>query len=431
MKIDSLYTAFLKTTSVSTDSRTVEKGALFFALKGPRFNGNQFAEEALEKGAKYIVVEQSSGLKKNDRIVFVKNPLITLQQLAKYHRKKMKLPIIAITGSNGKTTTKELIREVLSKKYSVLATKGNFNNHIGVPLTLLQLKKYHEIGIIEMGANHLQEIQTLCEIAQPDWGYITNFGKAHLEGFGSEEGVIKGKSELYQYLIKNQGKIVVNGNDSKQVKLTKGHKPIVFGNQENYCFYISTQDTKSNRLILKFKEHLFSSPLHGIYNLNNLAASITFGALFDVPLSHIQEAIKAYKSTNNRSQKINIKGIQFILDAYNANPSSMESALDSFSRIDPKKSAVVLGDMLELGDYSKQAHEKILEDSLKLQFQSIYTLGGDFKKTEVIGSNIKKFDSMETLYQSFKKDFSSWKHILIKGSRSMKMEKLIEFFQAD
>jgi len=337
MKIESLYTAFLKSTSVSTDSRSIEKGALFFALKGTHFDGNKYAEAALKKGAAYVVVDQSSGLENDERVFCVENTLNTLQELATHHRKKLGLPIIALTGSNGKTTTKELIREVLSKKYNVLATSGNFNNHIGVPLTLLQLNNKHEIGVIEMGANHLKEIQRLCAIALPDWGYITNFGKAHLEGFGSEAGVVQGKSELYQHLKENKGKIVVNGNDLKQVELTKECDTFLFGDQEYNDFQISVTDPKDNSLGLEYDKYLFQSPLHGAYNLNNIAAAITFGILFDVQIEHIQDAIKFYDSKNNRSQKLNLKGIQIILDAYNANPSSMEAALDSFSSIDPKK----------------------------------------------------------------------------------------------
>jgi len=429
MKIESLYTAFLKSTSVSTDSRSIEKGALFFALKGTHFDGNKYAEAALKKGAAYVVVDQSSGLENDERVFCVENTLNTLQELATHHRKKLGLPIIALTGSNGKTTTKELIREVLSKKYNVLATSGNFNNHIGVPLTLLQLNNKHEIGVIEMGANHLKEIQRLCAIALPDWGYITNFGKAHLEGFGSEAGVVQGKSELYQHLKENKGKIVVNGNDLKQVELTKECDTFLFGDQEYNDFQISVTDPKDNSLGLEYDKYLFQSPLHGAYNLNNIAAAITFGILFDVQIEHIQDAIKFYDSKNNRSQKLNLKGIQIILDAYNANPSSMEAALDSFSSIDPKNSAVLLGDMLELGVFADKAHENLLKRCLELKFKSIYTYGPLFEKTKKTAPNIKKYTQLETLTNELKIDLSNWNHLLIKGSRSMQLERIITFIE--
>ena len=232
MKIEKIYSVFQKSTGVCTDTRTLKKEQLFFALHGQNFNGNEFTEKALEAGAAFVVVDETSPFKENKRLIKVENTLATLQYLASYHRQKLNTPIIALTGSNGKTTTKELIRAVLSKKYNLLATHGNLNNHIGVPLTLLQLKKHHQLAIIEMGANHKNEIKSLCEIVQPNWGYITNFGKAHLEGFGSEQGVIEGKSELYHYLIKNNRQVLINGDDPKQVELTKSFKVVQFGRKD-------------------------------------------------------------------------------------------------------------------------------------------------------------------------------------------------------
>src|SRR6056300_245885 len=353
MEIEQLYIAFLNATEISTDTRTLKKGALFFALSGPNFDGNRFAKEALAKGAEYVVVSDLNTITNHSKVFLVKNTLATLQQLANYHRKKLNIRIIALTGSNGKTTTKELIREVLQKKFKVLATQGNLNNHIGVPLTLLQLTEQHEIGIIEMGANHVKEIEKLCEIVLPNWGYITNFGKAHLEGFGSEEGVVRGKSELYTHLIQNQGQILINGADPKQVEQTKNYKVVQFSNKNTPDFKIEYLSNDENQLELRFKERIFKSPLYGTYNFNNIAAAIAFGTLFEVPLTEIQNAIAAYDSKNNRSQKLSIIGTQIILDAYNANPSSMEAALRAFAKYNTSNNVVIIGDMLELGKQSE------------------------------------------------------------------------------
>ncbi len=290
MEIQKLYRIFLNSKGVSTDTRTLQKGTIFFALSGPNFDGNQYAENAIEKGASFVVVDKLDSIELNSQVIFVKNTLTVLQKLATHHRKILNIPIIAITGSNGKTTTKELIREVLSKKFNVLATKGNFNNHIGVPLTLLKLTKKHEIGIIEMGANHLSEIQLLSDISLPNWGYITNFGKAHLEGFGGKEGVIQGKSELYKHLVLNDGQILINGNDPEQVKQTRNQKVIQFGSQEIHDFKINFT-SKNSGIQLEFQGLNFKSPLHGDYNLTNIAASIAFGVIFKVKLINIQNAI--------------------------------------------------------------------------------------------------------------------------------------------
>jgi UDP-N-acetylmuramoyl-tripeptide--D-alanyl-D-alanine ligase len=356
MKIEKIYSVFQKSTGVCTDTRTLKKEQLFFALHGPNFNGNEFTEKALEAGAAFVVVDETSPFKENKRLIKVENTLATLQYLASYHRQKLNTPIIALTGSNGKTTTKELIRAVLSKKYNLLATHGNLNNHIGVPLTLLQLKKHHQLAIIEMGANHKNEIKSLCEIVQPNWGYITNFGKAHLEGFGSEQGVIEGKSELYHYLIKNNRQILINGDDPKQVELTKSFKVVQFGRKDLHEILIKPNNIIKGELELTFEGKTFKSALHGAYNLTNLAAAIAFGKLFEVPLKQIQEAVKVYQSDNNRSQKLMIKKTQIILDAYNANPSSMEVAIQAFKQNPKENKAVILGDMFELGSESQKEH---------------------------------------------------------------------------
>ena len=428
-KIEKLYSAYKQTSGVSTDSRKIIKGCLFFALKGPNFDGNKFAQSALDKGAKYVVVDDEGYIKKNDKVFLVKDTLMALQSLAAYHRKKLNPTIIGITGSNGKTTTKELIREVLSKKYNTHSTKGNYNNHIGVPLTLLQLTKEHEIGIIEMGANHLKEIERLCSISLPNWGYITNFGKAHIEGFGNEEGVIKGKSELYNYLKNYNGKILVNADDKKQLSLSKNSNRFLFGTDLKANFKIKYLNTETQELQINYNNVIFKSPLHGKYNLANIAAAISFGLLFDVPLKLIQKSILDYQSDNNRSQKLMINKTQIILDAYNANPTSMEAALNAFAGCKFFKKLVVLGDMFELGSQSNEEHDGILRLCIKLKIDKICTIGHNFKKASVENDSIYKFENLESFIQKFDDNSSIFNGVLIKGSRAMQLENLIPFFK--
>ena len=429
MDIQKLYSIFLNSKGVSTDTRTLQKGTLFFALSGPNFDGNQYAENAIEKGASFVVVDKLESIELNSQVIFVKNTLTVLQKLATHHRKILNIPIIAITGSNGKTTTKELIREVLSKKFNVLATKGNFNNHIGVPLTLLKLTKKHEIGIIEMGANHLSEIQLLSDISLPNWGYITNFGKAHLEGFGGKEGVIKGKSELYKHLVLNDGQILINGNDPEQVKQTRNQKVIQFGSQEIHDFKINFT-SKNSGIQLEFKGLNFKSPLHGDYNLTNIAASIAFGVIFKVKLINIQNAIAEYQSENNRSQKLKIGNVEYVLDAYNANPSSMEAALKAFAENKSNSKTVILGDMLELGIYSKEEHENVLNLCLEYKFNNIFTIGNHFNTTSVEAKEIIKFERIEIFKKYLKKQNILFDFVLIKGSRALELEGLIPFLKS-
>jgi len=430
MKIEKIYSVFQKSTGVCTDTRTLKKEQLFFALHGPNFNGNEFTEKALEAGAAFVVVDETSPFKENKRLIKVENTLATLQYLASYHRQKLNTPIIALTGSNGKTTTKELIRAVLSKKYNLLATHGNLNNHIGVPLTLLQLKKHHQLAIIEMGANHKSEIKSLCEIVQPNWGYITNFGKAHLEGFGSEQGVIEGKSELYHYLIKNNRQILINGDDPKQVELTKSFKVVQFGRKDLHEILIKPNNIIKGELELTFEGKTFKSALHGAYNLTNLAAAIAFGKLFEVPLKQIQEAVKVYQSDNNRSQKLMIKKTQIILDAYNANPSSMEVAIQAFKQNPKENKAVILGDMFELGSESQKEHENILQLCLDLEIETVFAIGTNFTKTQIEHPSLSKFETLTDFIHYLELREFNFEAVLIKGSRSMKLEDIIPFLKS-
>ena len=429
MQLKSIYQNYLSSTGICTDTRSLKKGEIFIALHGEKFNGNQFAEKAILLGANSVIVDDQRIASISPKVIVVKDTLKTLQELAAFHRTKLQTTIIAITGSNGKTTTKELIREVLSQKYSVLATDGNLNNHIGVPLTLLKLKEHHHLAIIEMGANHLKEIELLCNITQPNWGYITNFGKAHLEGFGSIQGVVKGKSELYEHLIHQKQKILINGDDYKQINLTKKYPITSFGKGDENNLQIVPQN-ENKVLKLNFKETTFISPLYGTYNSNNIAAAISFGYLFEVSLEKIKKAINTYQSTNHRSQQIKIKDSLVILDAYNANPSSMELALEEFKIIATSNSCVVLGDMLELGDTSKKEHEAIIVQCLQNKIQNIHLIGPHFLNTTILDSTITKHNDLKTFLKFMKSSSLNFDKILIKGSRSIKLEGILPFLES-
>lgn len=423
-----IYPLFLECDSISTDTRNIALNSMFFAIKGDNFNGNKFAEIAIEKGAKYAIVDEIEYENQELGIFYVNNSLETLQKLANYHRKQLNTPILSLTGSNGKTTTKELIARVLQKKYNIISTIGNLNNHIGVPLTLLRLKKEHEFAIVEMGANHLKEIEFLCEIAEPDFGYITNFGKAHLEGFGGIEGVIQAKSELYNYLEKNNKIAFVNTDDSKQIELTENLKTIKFGSQNNadYQFkYLKNNNAKCPSI--QYNSTIIQSELIGEYNLSNVAAAIAIGLHLKVDLQDIKAAIEAYTSGDNRSQLVNKNDYKIILDAYNANPSSMEVALKNFSSMNGEK-AVVLGDMFELGDSSKIEHQNIADLAFKLRFNEIYLIGNYFHSIDKENlSNMKTFENREEAINYFSQHPIRSKTLLIKGSRGMQLEKIIEF----
>jgi len=429
MDLELLYDVFIKSSGISTDTRNLSEGNLFFALHGDKFNGNNFVDKALEIGASFVVVDDPKI--KLDRAILVKDTLRALQDLATYHRKQLNITIIALTGSNGKTTTKELIREVLSKKYKVHATRGNLNNHIGVPLTLLELNKDHELAVIEMGANHITEINRLCEITLPNWGFVTNFGKAHLEGFGGLNGVIKGKSELYQHLIHHQQNILINGDDAIQIKQTNSYKTTSFGLDKHHLIQIIPIEKFDEGLQLNYKNQIFNSSLYGEYNLLNISAAIAFGILFNVPINKIQNAIESYDLTNNRSQKIIIKNTLFILDAYNANPSSMKAAITAFSKISNSKSAIILGDMKELGSSETKEHVKLLKFCLNIHEGKIYTIGKIFQDVKNTNQRIKKFKNNHSFTAHIKVETLHFDKVLIKGSRSMKLENLIPFFKTN
>ena len=428
MTIEEIYQYFKVCTSACTDTRKIEKDSLFFALKGDHFNGNAFASQALEAGAKYCVVDEAK-YATDDRYFLVENVLETLQELATYHRYQLKAPIIALTGSNGKTTTKELINAVLSQKYKTSATHGNLNNHIGVPLTLLAMNEGTEIGIVEMGANHPQEIALLCEIAHPDYGLITNFGKAHLEGFGSIEGVIKAKSELYDYLKAHQKTIFVNENDPIQIQQTAHYDNI-------YKFGLSSSTNAKLEIIntqpyvtLSYNNSEIKSQLTGTYNFNNIAVAIAIGSYFNIDTVAIINAIENYTPTNNRSQILKKDSNTIIMDAYNANPTSMMAALENFKQLHEEEKAIFLGDMFELGQTAEIEHQFIVDYLEKNDLGKTYLIGKNFYKTTVKNENIQKFESFEDLKSNLKNRPIKNSFILIKGSRGMALERILEVLE--
>lgn len=423
MKIDQLHKLFLQCQKTSTDTRKIEQGDMFFALKGENFNGNAFAKQALEKGAKYVVIDEQEFEIPNQTIL-VPDVLKTLQDLATYHREFLNIPIIALTGSNGKTTTKELIYTTLSQKFKTVATKGNLNNHIGVPLTLLSMNQNTEMGVVEMGANHLNEIEFLCHIAKPDYGYITNFGKAHLEGFGSLEGVVKGKTELYDNIRQRSKTVFINTNDGQQVAQSKGITTITFGDKHSdYPVEFLAADPFVE---LKFEAMHIHSQLIGAYNFNNIAVAIAIGKQFKVSNEAIKEAIEQYVPTNNRSQILEKGTNKIILDAYNANPSSMKVALENFSGLTDASKIAILGDMFELGDNAETEHQHIAELASGLNIGKIFLLGENFQKVIPSNDRIHRFPSFEAFKEHFSEFSIEHSTVLIKASRGMALERILE-----
>lgn len=428
MNIQDIHNLFLQCKSVSIDTRKIEKDSMFFAIKGENFDANTFAVSALELGALFVIIDNASYIV-DERTVLVKNTLETLQELAKFHREYLKLPIIALTGSNGKTTTKELINVVLAKKFKTKATVGNLNNHIGVPLTLLSFTKETEIGIVEMGANHKKEIEFLCEIAQPDYGYITNFGKAHLEGFGGVQGVIEGKSEMYKYLAKNDKLVFVNLEDPIQIEKSVGIKSYTFGVERDKADLNIVKIAANPFVIIDYDSFNVESHLIGLYNANNINAAVAMGFYFKVDEKDIKAATENYIPENNRSQLLRIGSSQIILDAYNANPSSMAVAIANFLQLESNNKVMILGDMFELGNESQQEH-KIVVDSLSNQDKSTcYMIGKSFYENKISKENIQFFETFDQFVVHLKTLHFNDNTILIKGSRGMALERILEFIQ--
>jgi len=425
MSTQDLYKIFLKSSGVVTDSRKIKKNCIFFSLKGKNFNGNKFAKSAIEKGAIYAVVDEKKYEENKENYFLVENSLKTLQELANYHRKKLKTKIIGITGSNGKTTTKELIYSVIKTHFITYSTKGNLNNHIGVPLSLLEISNDTEFAIIEMGANHIGEIKLLSEIAEPNYGYITNFGKAHLEGFGSEEGVVKGKTELYNFLFKNSGFIFYNLDDEKQKHLLSDYNgKFSFGKKSADLNY--NVKSENPTIIIEVNNTKIESTLFGNYNIHNIISAISIGLFLEIPIEKIKNGISGYVSTNNRSQIVNLNSNKIILDAYNANPSSMLLAIKSFQESDFQNKILILGDMYELGKYEKKFHQEIVDYCGKLKKNKIFLVGEIFSRTNYSEEFISCIDYIEL---SKRKEFKEIKNsvLLVKGSRGVQLEKLLEF----
>ncbi|MGO4708893.1 UDP-N-acetylmuramoyl-tripeptide--D-alanyl-D-alanine ligase [Chryseobacterium sp. 2TAF14] len=422
MNTEQFYLIFLKAKKVTIDSRKVEKDDIFFAFSGDNFDAATLAEKAVESGALAAVVENKEFENTEKNIFYVPSTLEFLQELAIHHRSQLNIPIIGLTGSNGKTTTKELIHAVLSEKYNVQYTFGNLNNHIGVPLTMLSIKPEHKMAVIEMGANHQKEIELLCTIAKPNFGYITNFGKAHLEGFGGFEGVIKGKSELYDYLKNSAQTILINENDPVQLDKTQGYTPkITFGKTDSDYYFDAFSE--NNFVGLQFQDQKALSKLTGDYNFTNLCAAASLGLHFGIDFNKIQSAIESYTPTNMRSQVVKKNDKTLVLDTYNANPSSMSASLHNFITFEGSKT-IIIGDMLELGDESEKEHQNILNLAQELGFDQIITVGKQFKN---INRNSAAFERTDELIQYLKDNKIQSENILLKASRGISLEKAIDF----
>ena len=424
--IQQLYQYYTESNyTVSTDTRKIEPGSLFFALKGENFDANTFAAQALEKGAKWAVIDNPIFAQLSGTIL-VEDSLKTLQNLANYHRHQLKIPFIGIGGSNGKTTTKELVHSVLSQKFKTISTPGNFNNHIGVPLTILGIKQGTEMAVIELGANRIGDIEELCQIAEPDFGLITNIGKEHLEGFGSLEGVAKAESELYYHLLKSDGLAFVNKDDDwltrMASRLTKVHGYSCKDKlAETYCELIQDFPT----IEFSFQSTSMSSQLSGSYNFENIMAAVAIGYYFKVPTDLIKKGIESYVPKNKRSQIITYGSILIFLDAYNANPSSMEKALENFARFNFQKKIAIMGDMFEMGDYAEHEHELIYNYANSLNFNHLFVAGEHFKKQALANGN-DGFETAKEINLLLKDLDLTNTAIFIKGSRGMAMENVLE-----
>ena len=429
MELATLHQLFLQSAGVTTDTRSIPENSLFFALKGERFNGNTFALEALEQGASWAIVDELTVA--HERLILVEDVLTTLQDLARFHRQYLGIPIIALTGSNGKTTTKELIHAVVKQKFQAVATIGNLNNHIGVPLTLLRMNESTEIGIVEMGANHQQEIAQLCSIALPDYGYITNFGKAHLEGFGGYEGVIKGKSEMYDYLLAYDKVAFVCADDPIQLEKTQSIKRLTFGKATDAAVQI--EDLQADPYVtFTAMGQKITMQLTGIYNGINAAAAFTIGHYLEIDTATIKAALEGYLPTNNRSQWMSRSSYRLLLDAYNANPSSMLLALESFAKLEAKGKTVFIGDMFELGEAAQQEHTSILAWLKAHPSIHAIAIGAHFaaSASDVKADNIVVFSDYDSAAAYARQLDLTDQMVLIKGSRGMALERLLDVLPA-
>lgn len=425
MTIEELYGIYLAHPTVETDTRKIKKDSLFFALKGPNFNGNNYVKQAFDAGAAYCICDEQTAID-NTRIVYVNDVLDTLQKLAKYHRSQFNIPFIAITGSNGKTTTKELIHEVLSTTFKCYTTKGNLNNHIGIPITILSVKKDAEIAVIEMGANHQKEIEGYCLYTMPTHGLITNCGKAHLEGFGGVEGIKKGKGELYDYISKTEGTIFINNDYEylQQMSVDINNK-ISYGTLDATCVGEAKQGGHFLEVEIKngAEINIIKTQLAGNYNLPNVMGAVCIGKYFKVADENIKSALEAYTPTNSRSQIIQKETNTILLDAYNANPSSMKVAIENFAQMKGENKIVILGGMMELGEESLKEHASLIEMLSSYSWKQVVVAGKDFIN---LPAAFLKFNNASEIAAWFKEQQFTNATILIKGSRSMAMEKVLE-----
>lgn len=427
MSIEEIYQRFRNSNKICTDTRKIEKNDLFFALKGGNFNGNKFAQQAIEAGAKYAIIDEEE-YNSGSQFILVDNVLETLQQLANYHRKQFNIPVIALTGSNGKTTNKELLKAVLSKRYKVHATEGNLNNHIGVPLTLLSMPADTEMAIIEMGANHQKEIGMLCKIAEPTFGMITNIGKAHLEGFGGEEGVRKGKGEMYDFLKSSGGYAFVNEQNATLCSMVKEREMML-------TIYYG-KDERALKMISESPQVVFANPagqkytaqISGAYNFENMQTAYNIGLYFNVSSSDVCEALAAYVPDNNRSQVVQKGSNTIFLDAYNANPSSMEASLKNFMAYETDKGKVViLGDMFELGEDTQKEHEAIGRLISTAKFETVVLYGENMKAALKHLPQAYYFSDKFSIHNWVKDKAFENKVFLIKGSRGVSLETIVQF----
>ena len=424
MGIKELYNLYTKSYKVVKDTRDDVTNAIYFSLKGESFDGNKYALEALKNGASYAVIDDEA-FKVDQRMILVEDALTCLQDLATYHRQALNIPILALTGSNGKTTTKELINAVLNEKYSCYATKGNFNNHIGVPLTLLSMTPDYNFGVVEMGANHQLEIASLCEIALPDFGYITNFGRVHLEGFGSFEGVVEGKTEMYRHLKKYSKKVFVNMEDSIQMEKSTGMDRILFGaSKADYELSFLAADPFVS---IAFEGINMESQMIGSYNYANIAAAVSIGKYFGIQTEKIKTAIEGFVPENNRSQIINRLSNRIILDAYNANPNSMEVAIQNLANLSASKKVAILGDMFELGKDTSIEHKKIADLAMSSGLDRVYLIGDTFADTQISGKELFLCKSFEEFTELFKQHSFKETTFLIKASRGMALERVLDY----
>lgn len=429
MKTDALYRIFIRNPKICTDSRNVGRESIFFALKGDLFNGNQFAAQALEQGSSYAVVDEKRYAIDN-RYILVDDVLSSLQQLARFHRMNFNIPVIAITGTNGKTTTKELMNKILKQKYHVVATHGNLNNHIGVPLSLLKIEKNTEIAIIEMGANHRGEIAILCEFALPTHGMITNIGSAHLEGFGNLETIIRTKTELYEYLEEKDGTIFINrGNEILTDLLSeiRCEKKWYGGKSGNYSGIITNAvPTLELKVALNADSFTIKTKMFGAYNFENVLAAMRIGSYFNVEVKKMMRAVEDFVPSDNRSQIVNTQSNRIICDAYNANPTSMKLVIDDFLLIADEKKVLILGDMFELGEYSGKEHLKLIDYIKDKSFISVYLVGKVFTDVNNV-SQISTFIDVNSFIKWLRSNEIRSSYILIKGSRGMELEKIIDY----